>query len=96
MAFIRICVYFIYIETYEVVANVIVEVIVYWYIAGFQFSDKITFYWFSTIFGYIFQAFVQGFEGLDVKIIENEVSGMTSEVKNQIQQRNIRMDNDKR
>jgi len=73
-----------------------VGVAIYWYITGFQFSDEISFFWFSTIFGYIFQLFVQVFDELSVKIIENEVAGMNSSIKDQIQSRNKRMDNDKR
>ena len=72
-----------------------VGVIIYWFSAGFQFTDTITFYWFSTLFGYVFQLFVQVFDELSVKIIENEVSEMTSGVKDQIQRRNKMMDEDK-
>lgn len=72
-----------------------VGVVIYWFIAGFQFSDTVTFFWFSTIFGYIFQLFVQGFAELSEKIIENEVAEMNSSIKEQIQRRYKRMDNDK-
>ncbi|SEB22322.1 hypothetical protein [Pedobacter hartonius] len=57
-----------------------VAVIIYWYNVGFIFSDKITFYWFSFIFGYINQSFIEGFEGLAGKIISNQASEMTSQI----------------
>jgi hypothetical protein len=72
-----------------------VGVVIHWYTAGFHFSDETTFFWFSTIFGFIFQAFVQGFDELSTKVIDNEASEMTSSIIDQIQRRNKRRDIDK-
>lgn len=71
-----------------------VGVFLYWYIEGFQFSDKVTFFWFSMMFGFVFQAAVQGFDDLATRIIQNEVSEMTSSITNRIQRRNKSSDND--
>lgn len=57
-----------------------VAVIIYWFSVGFHFSDKITFYWFSFMFGYINQSFIEGFDNLSQKIIRDQASEMTSQI----------------
>ena len=65
-----------------------VSVIIYWIIAGFQFSDKFTFFWFSSIFGLIFQSYSQSYDDLASKIIQNEASEITSNILNGIKWKN--------
>ena len=58
--------------------------IIYWFNVGFNFSDEITFFWVSFMFGYLTQAISKGFNDLADKIISNKTSEMTSEMSSQI------------
>lgn len=57
-----------------------IAIIIYWFKAGFHFSDPITFFWFSFLFGSIFKAFVIGYDELAQKIIDMKASDMTSQI----------------
>lgn len=69
-----------------------VGVIIYWLSIGFHFSDNITFYWFSFIFGYVNQSFIEGFENLAKKIIRDQASEITSQIFSGIKYNNNLMD----
>jgi len=57
-----------------------IAVIVYWFKAGFHFSDPLTFFWFSFLFGSIFKAFVMGYDDLSKKITDTMASDMTAQI----------------
>lgn len=57
-----------------------IAIAIYWYNAGFRFSDPYTFFWFSFLFGSIFKAFVIGYDDSANKIIEMKASDMNSEI----------------
>lgn len=57
-----------------------IAIIVYWVKVGFHFSDTITFFWFSYLFGSIFKAFVIGYNDLGKKITDKMASDMTAEI----------------
>lgn len=49
-------------------------VIIYWIIKGFYFFDYVTFFWFLFLFGKIFQNFINSYENLSKRIIDNSSS----------------------
>ena len=57
-----------------------IAIIIYWFKVGFHFSDPITFFWFSFLFGGIFKAFVIGYDNFAKKIIDMKASDMTSQI----------------
>lgn len=71
-----------------------IAIIIYWFKAGFHFSDPITFFWFSFLFGSIFKAFVIGYDNLAKKIIDMKASDMTAQIISGIKSRqNVMGDN---
>lgn len=66
----------------------IIPIIVYWLESGFHFSNEITFFWIASLFGSIFQLIVKSYEDLADKIIDNKVSGISSDIQKRIQYRN--------
>lgn len=71
-----------------------ISIIIYWFNAGFHFSDPVTFFWFSFLFGSIFKAFVIGYDNLADKIIGEMASDMTSEIISGIKQKEMRDNKD--
>ena len=57
-----------------------IAIIIYWFKVGFHFSDPITFFWFSFLFGSIFKAFVIGYDDLAKTTIDMMASDMTSQI----------------
>lgn len=72
-----------------------IAIIIYWFKAGFHFSDPITFFWFSFLFGGIFKAFVIGYDDLARKIIDTMASDMTSQIISGIKYRQKTMEENK-
>ena len=72
-----------------------IAIIIYWFKVGFHFSDPITFFWFSFLFGGIFKAFVIGYDNLAKKIIDMKASDMTSQIISGIKSRQNAMGNNK-
>ena len=72
-----------------------IAIIIYWFKVGFHFSDPITFFWFSFLFGGIFKAFVIGYDDLAKKIIDMKASDMTSQIISGIKSRQNAMGNNK-
>lgn len=58
---------------------VTIAIVIYWFNVGFRFSDLITFFWFSYLFGNIFRAFVISYEDLSAKIADTYASNLTSQ-----------------
>lgn len=56
-------------------------VIIFWFEAGFDFSDKVTFFWFSFLFGSICQSFRKVYDELAQHIIDREVDDINSIIK---------------
>ena len=71
-----------------------IAIIIYWFKSGFHFSDPLTFFWFSFLFGSIFKAFVIGYDDLAKKIIDMKASDMTSEIISGIRQKAMRDNKD--
>ena len=57
-----------------------IAIIIYWIEAGFDFSDQVTFYWFSFLFGSTCQTFVNSNNDLADRIIDMKSSEITSEI----------------
>ncbi|MEO6136410.1 MAG: hypothetical protein ABIP35_14725 [Ginsengibacter sp.] len=72
-----------------------IAIIIYWFKVGFHFSDPITFFWFSFLFGGIFKAIVIGYDDLAKKIIDMKASDMTSQIISGIKYRQKTMGEDK-
>lgn len=73
---------------------VTIAIIIYWFKSGFRFSDPVTFFWFSFLFGSIFKAFVIGYNDLAKKIIDMKASDMTSEIISGIRRKAMRDNKD--
>ena len=71
-----------------------IAIIIYWFKSGFRFSDHVTFFWFSFLFGSIFKAFVIGYDDLAKKIIDMKASDITSEIISGIRQKAMRDNKD--
>lgn len=71
-----------------------IGIIIYWFNTGFHFSDPVTFFWFSFLFGSIFKAFVIGYDNLADKIISEKASDMTSEIISGIRHKAMRDNKD--
>lgn len=61
---------------------VTVAIVIYWFNVGFHFTDLVTFFWLSYLFGSVAKAFVIEYEDLSEKIIDNMASEMTSKLIN--------------
>lgn len=67
-----------------------IAIIIYWFKVGFHFSDPITFFWFSFLFGGIFKAFVIGYNDLAKEIIDLKASDITAQIMSGIRQKAMR------
>lgn len=65
-----------------------IGIIIYWFVKGFRFSDELTFFWISSLFGLLCQLFVKTYEDLAEKIIEKHSSDIISGIIDNIQDRN--------
>ena len=72
-----------------------IALIIYWFKVGFHFSDPVTFFWFSFLFGGIFRAFVIGYDDLAKKITDTMAADMTAEIIGGIKSRQQRMSDNK-
>lgn len=53
----------------------------YWVIKGFYFFDNVTFFWFSFLFGKLFQSLVDTYKNLANQIIDEKVSAFSSAIR---------------
>jgi len=71
-----------------------IAIIIYWFKVGFHFSDPVTFFWFSFLFGGIFKAFVIGYNDLAKEIIDIKASDITAQIMSGIRQKAMRDNTD--
>lgn len=64
-----------------------IAIIIYWFKSGFHFSDPVTFFWFSFLFGNIFKAIIIRYDDLSNKIIDSNVSDISSQIMSGIKQK---------
>jgi hypothetical protein len=64
---------------------IIIVIIIYWIENGFDFSDQVTFYWFSFLFGSICQSFRKVYDELAQHIIDREVGDINSYIKGRVE-----------
>lgn len=72
-----------------------IAIIIYWIKSGFHFTDPITFFWFSFLFGSIFKAFAIGYDNVAKKITDTMASDMTTQIISGIKSRQNRMGDNK-
>jgi len=72
-----------------------IAIIIYWFKSSFHFSDPITFFWFSFLFGSIFKAFAIGYDNVAKKITDTMASDMTTQIISGIKSRQNRMGDNK-
>lgn len=72
-----------------------IAIIIYWVKSGFHFTDPITFFWFSFLFGSIFKAFAIGYDNVAKKITDTVASDMTTQIISGIKSRQSRMNDNK-
>lgn len=66
---------------------VTIAIIIYWFKLGFRFSDQVTFFWLSFVFGYIFKGLINANDSLADKIIDMRVSEINSEIIRGVEER---------
>lgn len=66
---------------------VTIAIIIYWFKLGFRFSDQVTFFWLSFVFGYIFKGLINANDSLADKIIDMKVSEINSEIIRGVEER---------
>lgn len=64
---------------------IIIIIIIYWFENGFDFSDQVTFFWFSFLFGSICQSFRKVYDELAQHIIDREVDDINSYIKGRME-----------
>lgn len=62
-----------------------IGIIIYWISSGINFTEKLTFFWFCLLFGYLCKTFINGYEELGYKIIEQDTSEIFSRMKSGIE-----------
>lgn len=66
---------------------IIIMIIIYWLVNGFDFSDQVTFFWFSFLFGSICQSFRKVYDELAQHIIDREVDDINSIIKRGVERK---------
>ena len=69
--------------------------VLYWFDIGFHFSDQVTFFWLSYLFGNIFKHLVKSYDDLATKIIDMRASEISSSIKRGIREAAIRNNKNK-
>jgi hypothetical protein len=58
-----------------------IGIIIHWIINGFNFREELTFYWFSFLFGNIFQTIIKVNENMAKAIIEETTNDITETIR---------------